>query len=238
MLQQYPQAILFDLDGTLVDSVPDLAVAIDHMLTYLALPCAGEARVRCWVGNGAVKLVQRSLVYAIAVEEGGLPADVMAEELSDAERLTPAYLKKAHQVFLNHYQRCNGEVSRLYPGVEGALAYWYKQQTPMAVVTNKPIQFVPHLLEHVNIQHYFSVLVGGECTEQRKPSAMPLHYACELLSVDPRRCLMIGDSRNDVQAARSAGMPVVAVSYGYNHGEPIELTEPDQVVDQLVELID
>ena len=263
-----PRALLFDLDGTLVDSVPDLAVAVDNTLEELGFDRAGEHRVREWVGNGAVKLIQRALAFAMSVKDHGAPvpesqhaktansanlnpksfgAKALNSSVLDSsavhlktlnpKTLNPKVINQAHQLFLRHYQRGNGQFSRLYPGVRTALTYWQQQSMPMAIVTNKPIQFVPHLLAHLNIEQYFSVLVGGECTAQKKPSPMPLYYACQQLSVDPGLCLMIGDSRNDVQAARSAAMPVVAVSYGYNHGEPIELAQPDRVIDQLDELM-
>jgi phosphoglycolate phosphatase len=108
-----------------------------------------------------------------------------------------------------------------------------QQIIPMAIVTNKPIQFVPGLLSSLGIGRYFKVLVGGECTDKRKPSPQPLIHACGLLELKPALCLMVGDSQHDINAAKAAGMPVVAVDYGYNHGEAIELSKPDWVVDNL-----
>lgn len=214
---QSPAALLFDLDGTLVDSVPDLAVAVDATLQALDVPLAGEPRVRQWVGNGALRLMQRALAFALGVDES---------------QLSEGAVGQAHQLFLQHYQRSNGVASRVYPTVIESLQRWQQQQRPMAVVTNKPLQFVPALLAQQKLAEYFSVLVGGECTPHKKPSPQPLLYACEQLLVDPTQCLMIGDSSNDVLAARAAGMPVVAVSYGYNHGEPIAAAKPDWVVDR------
>ena len=216
-----PQAVLFDLDGTLVDSVPDLAQAIDTSLKELQLPTAGEQRVRDWVGNGARKLVERAMLNALAVDQ-----------------LDPQVLNKAHQIFLFHYAIGNGKHSRLYEGVKGALDKLQQSEIPMAVVTNKPIEFVPGLLSQLGIQQYFKALVGGECAEKRKPSPLPLFHACRQLGVEPSSCLMIGDSKHDVQAAKAAGMPVVAVDYGYNHGEDIALSEPDRVVNDLSSLFE
>ena len=107
----------------------------------------------------------------------------------------------------------------------------------MAVVTNKLVEFVPTLLSGLDIDHYFVALVGGACTSQKKPSALPLLHACEVLNVPPETCLMIGDSCNDVQAARAAKMPVAAVNYGYNHGEPIAGSHPDIVVGSIFDLV-
>ncbi len=216
-----PQAILFDLDGTLVDSAPDLAVAMDNVLRQLSLPTAGEDRVRGWVGNGAKKLVQRSLAFAYGQDEN---------QIGDQR------VDSALELFLEEYRQTNGLSSHLYPGVVDALKVWRDYKIPMAVVTNKLIEFVPSLLSGLDIDHYFVALVGGTCTPEKKPSALPLLYACETLNVEPERCLMIGDSRNDVQAARAAKMPVAAVDYGYNHGEPITCSHPDIAVGSIFDL--
>ena len=217
-----PQAILFDLDGTLVDSVPDIAVAIVNTLLELALPEPTENQVREWVGNGAKVLVRRGLAWAKNSSEDTISADE---------------LDTAHQVFLRHYRDSNGNNSRLYAGVSDALQQWQARAIPMAVVTNKPIQFVPKLLADLNIADYFSVLLGGECVAEKKPNPMMLFAACEQLGVNPKNCLMVGDSRNDIRAARAADIPVVAVDYGYNHGRPVAEEQPDLVVSNLTELL-
>ncbi len=219
---QQPQAILFDLDGTLVDSVPDLTTAIDAMLSELGLAAAGECRVRNWVGNGALKLVERALAFSLTV---------------DASVLDQQQFKQAHQLFLDFYSSSNGNNSRLYPGVSETLASLSNHNMPLAVVTNKPVQFVPALLLRLNIERYFKVLVGGECTAKRKPSSEPLIYACRLLAAKPSACLMVGDSIHDIQAAKAAGMPILAVDYGYNHGEDIRLSKPDGVMDNFSQLL-
>lgn len=217
-----PQALLFDLDGTLVDSVPDLAVAVDATLVAIQLPPAGELRVRQWVGNGAVKLIARALADANNVTE---------------QAVCQQQLDQAHQLFLGHYAECNGRYSRLYAGVKPMLAAWQRRHIPLAIVTNKPIQFVPQLLAQLSIADYFSLLVGGECVAEKKPSPLPLLFAAEQLRVNPQQCLMVGDSRNDVLAAQAALMPVVALRDGYNHGEPIALVSPDLIVDSCNELL-
>lgn len=219
---QPPEALLFDLDGTLVDSVPDIAVAVDAMLQDLGFAVAGEQQVRRWVGNGARVLVQRALAFSLGCEQAAV---------EDAD------LTRAHRYFLRHYQQSNGRHSVLYPGVSEALQAWHQRGLPMAIVTNKPIQFVPHLLNSLGIGDCFKVLLGGECVSDKKPHPMMLLSACEQLRVAPERCVMIGDSHNDVQAARAAGMPVVAVSYGYNHGRSVACEEPDLLVADLRELM-
>lgn len=216
-----PEALLFDLDGTLVDSVPDIAMAIDAMLETLGCAPAGEAVVRQWVGNGAKVLVERALNHA---------------GMRDDRESSAANLRFAHACFLDNYHRENGRASRLYPGVRDALRAWQRQQVSMALVTNKPIQFVPHLLESLGVAEFFTVLLGGECVDLKKPDPQMLLLACEKLRVAPGRALMIGDSRNDVLAAQRAGMPVVAVNYGYNYDRDIALEGPDKVVADLREL--
>jgi phosphoglycolate phosphatase len=220
LLGESPRALLFDLDGTLVDSVPDLAAAIDAMLQDLGFASAGELRTRQWVGNGAIKLVQRALAYARHCDE---------QAVGDWEG--------AHQLFLQHYAAFASKRSCLYAGVREALQIWHEQNLRMAVVTNKPRQFVPEILQHFQLQNYFPVVIGGDCLPQRKPEPEPLLMACEQLSIAPDQTIMIGDSRNDVGAARAAEIPVACVTYGYNHGEPIANAKPDLVVDSLMELI-
>ena len=217
-----PEALLFDLDGTLVDSVPDLAVAMDATLHSLGFDAAGEERVRQWVGNGALKLVERALVFSAGC----------TEQQVDRERLAAA-----HACFLEHYHVSNGHHSRLYPGVAEALQAWHREHIPMAIVTNKPIQFVPHLLDSLGVGQFFQVCLGGECVPRKKPDPEMLYEACRRLQVALCNCVMIGDSRNDVEAARAAGVPVVAVNYGYNQGREIEREQPDRIVADLRELL-
>ncbi|MFA7555292.1 MAG: phosphoglycolate phosphatase [Spongiibacteraceae bacterium] len=223
MLLVKPQAILFDLDGTLVDSVPDLTMALRGAFAELDLPEPVEAQVREWVGNGALALVQRGLAWAKKL---------------DVSAVDSAELNQLYTAFLQHYRTTSGIYSRLYQGVSEALAQWQRQAMPMAIVTNKPLQFVPKLLADLGIADYFSVLIGGECVAERKPSPTMLFHACEQLQFKPEMCLMVGDSRNDVEAARAAMMPVVAVDYGYNYDRPVAEECPDLVVSSLTELLD
>lgn len=212
-------AILFDLDGTLVDSVPDLAAATDAMLIELGRPPAGEALVREWVGNGAERLVKRALTGE------------MEGEPSEAD------LQRAFPLFMEQYQQHLDGQSRLYPGVQECLAELQDRGLALALVTNKPERFIGPLLAALGIADVFAVVVGGDTLAQRKPHPAPLLHAARQLGVEPAAALMVGDSRNDVVAARRAGMPVVCVPYGYNHGEDIRLTAPDAVVEDLRELV-
>lgn len=213
-----PQALLFDLDGTLVDSVPDIAVAIDRMLQSLQLPVAGEARVRNWVGNGAQKLVQRALAYGYDESENAV---------------TWPHLTEAHQRYSAFYREHLAVHTRCYDGVVDALQQLHAAAMPLAVVTNKPEAFATGLLHELQLLSLFACVIGGDTVAERKPTAMPLLEAARRLQVDVTRCWMIGDSKTDIHAARNAGMPVVAVPYGYNHGEDVRAFAPDALVDSL-----
>jgi phosphoglycolate phosphatase len=219
LLVKKPQAILFDLDGTLVDSVPDLVVAVNLMLSELSLPLVDDSKVRQWIGNGAAVLVRRALLDRLSTAS-------VDEEL----------LKQALPIFITAYHHSNGLSTMLFPGVAQTLKFLSEREIPLAVVTNKPIEFVPGLLSKLGIGAYFSTLVGGDCASERKPSAAPLLLACENLGVDVAKCLMVGDSKNDIGAARNAGMPVAAVCYGYNHGEEISISKPDIILNDFDEL--
>jgi phosphoglycolate phosphatase len=202
--------------------VPDLAVAINAMLMAANLPLAGEPQVRDWVGNGAKVLVEHALAFAYQCDR----AEVARDEL-----------RYQYQQFLVFYRESSSQQSHLYKGVAPALQHWRRQGLKMAVVTNKPAEFITPLLERFNLQDYFSVLVGGDTLLQQKPDPAPIQYACKELDLSVDQCIMIGDSCTDVGAARAANMTVACVSYGYNHGVPIEETRPDIVVDSLSDLI-
>lgn len=216
-----PQALLFDLDGTLVDSVPDIAVAIDRMLVSLNLPQAGEARVRNWVGNGAQKLVQRALAYGYDEPENAVIWSRLTE---------------AHQRYSDFYREKLSVHTRCYGGVVDALQRLHAAAVPLAVVTNKPEAFAISLLSELSLLPLFACVMGGDTVAERKPLAAPLLEAARRMNVDAARCWMVGDSKTDIHAARNAGMPVVAVPYGYNHGEDVRKFAPDVVVDSLAEL--
>ncbi len=220
---ELPRRVMFDLDGTLVDSALDLTAAVDNMLQALGRAPAGESKVRQWVGNGAPVLVKRAL----------------SGELHPAEdAVEPELFEAAFDVFLAAYTQSNGRYSKLYPGVDELLAHLQQAGVPMAVVTNKPMAFTTPLLQALKIDHYFDQVLGGDSLPVKKPDPLPLLSVLEASGCAPEQALMLGDSRNDVAAARAAGCPVVCVSYGYNHGEPVASCSPDRVVDSFAELIE
>lgn len=222
LLTQPLKGLLFDLDGTLLDSAPDIAKGLDGALAELGLPLAGETKTRQWIGNGAKVLVARAL------------ADIRQ---CDEAAVDSAELEQAFECFLNHYGQVSAQFSALYDGVLPALKHWQQQGIKMAVVTNKPEQFVAPLLVRFGLSDFFQCAVGGDSLSDKKPAPAPLLFACRQMNLAVENCVMIGDSRNDVEAARAANMPIACVTYGYNHGEPIANTRPDLLVDSLEALV-
>ncbi|QQS54968.1 MAG: phosphoglycolate phosphatase [Candidatus Competibacteraceae bacterium] len=212
-------ALFFDLDGTLVDSVPDLTAAINVMLRQLKLPAREEAQVRTWVGNGMDNLIRRALVGKM-----------------DGSRVEPELFARAKPLYRAAYADHISVYSAVYPGVRAGLADLHAAGFPMACVTNKPAEFAQPLLERLGIGEFFATVVGGECIPQPKPAPDALLLCAERLRVPVAQGLMIGDSINDVGAARNAGCPIVCVPYGYNHGRDIRDAQPDAVIDSIAEL--
>lgn len=206
-------SVTFDLDGTLVDSLPDLTNACQAMLHELALPTRSSAEIAQFVGQGMAVLVERCLTFSAP------PA---------AEQLTHAIT-----VFRRHYAHTNGQHSRIYPGVSAALHAWSALGTPLAIVTNKPEAFTHQLLEKLDLARFFPVVVGGDTTAQRKPHPAPLIHACAAMGQPLSGNLHIGDSRHDIAAARNAGCTVYCVPYGYHGSTPLRSDECDALVDDI-----
>ena len=213
-----PALVLIDLDGTLVDSLPDIAFCVDGMLTELGLPTAGQARVGQWVGNGTDILVRRALA-------GNLDGEVDEEQFARASLLFTALYKKH-----------TSERSRVYEGVESGLDYLGAIGAVLACVTNKASAFTHKLLSDMDLDKHFSLVISGDTLARKKPDPLPLLHAARHFAIPPEQALLIGDSANDVEAARAAGFRVVCVSYGYNHGNDIRDSRPDAVIDSLAEL--
>jgi phosphoglycolate phosphatase len=212
---QHFDAALIDLDGTLVDTIGDFEVALGRMLADLGLPPVGRAFIERTVGQGSEHLIRCTLA-----EAGG------AAQAYD----------EAWGIYQAHYREINGRHSAVYPGVEEGLARLRALDLKLACLTNKPAAFARELLAAKGLAAAFAHCFGGDSFARKKPDPMPLVEACKALGTAPSRTLMVGDSRNDVLAARAAGCPVVLVRYGYNHGEPAETAGADRVIDSLVEL--
>jgi len=208
-------AALVDLDGTLVDTIGDFEVALARMLGDLGLAPVGRGFIERTVGQGSEHLIRSTLA------EAGGPS---------------AHYEQAWARYQAHYEAINGRHSAVYPGVAEGLLRLRGVGLRLACLTNKPAAFARQLLAAKGLDHAFTHCFGGDSFARKKPDPLPLIEACKALGAAPGRTLMIGDSRNDVLAARGAGCPVVLVSYGYNHGEPAESAGADRVVARLDEL--
>jgi phosphoglycolate phosphatase len=215
-----PEMILIDVDGTLVDSVPDLAYCVDEMMKALGMPVHGEVEVRNWVGNGVERLVRRALIGQL----DGEPDETLFE--------------KAYPIFLDLYAVNTSQRSCLYPGVREGLDYMKAAGYILGCVTNKAAQFTIPLLKDLGIHDDFENIVCGDTLAKKKPDPLPLLHSAEVLGVEPEKSLMLGDSVSDVKAARAAGFQIICMSYGYNHGVDIRESHPDAVIDSMVELKD
>jgi len=215
-----PKLIMIDVDGTLVDSVPDLAYCIDEMMQKLGLQKWGEVKVRHWVGNGIPKLVERALTGELE----GRPK----KEVFDI----------AYPIFLDLYEDNTAERSYLYDGVREGMDYLKSQGYQLGCVTNKSEQFTHPLLKVLGIFNDFNIIISGDTLAKRKPDPMPLLYCSEHFKLKPEECLMLGDSVSDVKAARAAGFDIICMSYGYNHGNDIGDENPDLVIDSMNQLSD
>ena len=220
MTHFHPSAVLFDLDGTLLDTIEDLAEAVNHMLADLKRPQRTLTEIHSFVGKGMAHLVQRCL-------------NEHAPEPATSEQITTAIT-----LFRKHYTSINGKSTRLYPGIIETLNRLHKQAIKLAVVTNKADAFTHTLLEKMGIDRYFDTVVCGDTLPTRKPDPAMLEHTCQLLQIEPQQAVMVGDSNNDAQAARAAGIPVLLVRYGYSEGQPVDTIECDGLVSGALELFD
>jgi phosphoglycolate phosphatase len=211
------KAVTIDLDGTLLDTIPDLAAASNMMLVELGRPELSLELIRTFVGKGLANLVERTL----AASTGAVP--------------DPALLERAMPIYARHYTHVNGRHTTIYPGVIDGLDRLRERGFPLACVTNKSGQFTLPLLELIGLSSYFSHVVCGDTLATKKPHPAPLLHACNALKIAPADMLMIGDSMNDTQAARAAGCPVFCVTYGYNEGHDVRDLDTDALVDSLLD---
>jgi len=209
---------LFDLDGTLVDSVYDLYIAINLTLSDLAFPIVSQSLVESWVGNGVETLVMRAL-------SGDMQISVHLDE---------ALSNKAITLFYQHYEQQVGEYSVLYQHVETGLSAL--RGMPKALITNKARIFTEKLLDKLSLTSHFEVIVCGD-DMAKKPSPEPLLFACNKLNVEPSKAIMIGDSKSDILAAHAAKIDVIALNYGYNQGEKLSDFNPQYLCDNFLDII-
>ncbi|OTA15992.1 phosphoglycolate phosphatase [Xenorhabdus vietnamensis] len=212
------RAIAFDLDGTLVDSAGGLADALDQALIAKGLPAAGKERVAIWIGNGADVMVERALKWT-----GADPSPTLHSEM--------------RKLFDKFYEASVTTGSQLFPHVKETLAELAKHNLPMAIITNKPTPFIAPLLESLGISEYFSLVLGGDDVKEKKPHPAPLYLTMGMLGLHKEELLFVGDSRNDILAAQTAGCPCVGLTYGYNYGESIALSHPNYILDHFPDLL-
>ena len=210
--------VLFDLDGTLVHSAPDLAYAANLMLRELGKPEQPYERIVGWIGAGMARLVKRALTG----EMDGEPAPVLFE--------------RGLASFKEHYRANLTRYSRAVPGAVETLDALAVNGFALGCVTNKPHAFTRPLLDRLGLSKHFDIVVAGDTVAARKPDPLPLRYACEQSGVTPARTVMIGDSSSDMLAAQAADVHSIAVTYGYNHGRDMREFEPDFAVDSLAEV--
>ena len=221
------QAVMIDLDGTLVDTIGDFEVALNRALADLDVAPASRALIERSIGKGSEHLIRTVLAHQLAHPDLPGPApDVSA--LS-----TPVWTRYEH-----HYRAINGEFSEVFPGVMQGLDQLKAMGLPLACLTNKPLAFAQALLQAKELAHYFDHVFGGDSFERKKPDPLPLIKTCEAMQSAPERTLMVGDSSNDAQAADAAACPLVLMTYGYNHGAPIRNTPALAWLDSLAHLPD
>jgi phosphoglycolate phosphatase len=210
--------VMIDLDGTLIDTAPDLAACANRMLAELGMPEHDPAKVATWIGNGVPRLVKRALT-------GEMTAEPEA-----------ALFERAHALFQKHYAAHVADLSRPFPGVTAGLDALNAAGFALACITNKAEAFTLPLLDALGLRRYFQLVLSGDSLPRQKPDPLPLLHACRHFGITPDHGVLVGDSSNDVQAARNAGMPVICVPYGYNHGHDIRDSRPDAVIESLEEL--
>lgn len=223
MNKQDKQLLIFDFDGTLIDSVPDLADATNTMLEQLGKPTYSLDTIKEWVGNGSRLLIERALVGQTVVSAG----QVTQEEADHAE-----------QLFFDAYKNISDSKTVAYPDVDQGLRQLKDAGFTLALVTNKPIRFVPKILETLGWSPLFSLVLGGDSLAVKKPDPAPLLHTCETLHFTPEQTIMIGDSINDIHAGQRAGIDTFGLAYGYNYGQDIRDSNPTHAFNTFAELLE
>jgi len=219
-------AAIVDLDGTMVDTLGDFEVALNHTMADLDLPPITRALVERTVGKGSEHLIRSVLAHQLAQ-----PGVMVGECVTVDALYEPAWQRYQH-----HYLRCNGQHSDVYPGVLEGLQALQGDGIRLACLTNKPLSFARALLQAKGLAGFFDHVFGGDSFERKKPDPLPILKTCEALGTSVGNTLMVGDSTNDAQAAHAAACPVVLVTYGYNHGHPVQETPAAAWLDSLAQL--
>jgi len=215
------KVIIFDLDGTLIDSSPDLTLAVNDMLQDLGRPTFSDEIITSWIGNGVQLLVKRALL-------GGT---------HQSQSISSKLQEKALCIFLASYEKNVCVKTTIYPGVASSLKTLKSLGYQLTIVTNKPKQFVQPILACLGVGGLFDIILGGSCLNKRKPDPLPLQTICDRLKVSVDQCVMVGDSKNDILPANALAMDSIAVSYGYNYGEDIRDYHPTVCISDFADII-
>jgi phosphoglycolate phosphatase len=213
------KAVMIDLDGTLLDTAADLAAAANMMLRELGKPELPPELIRSYIGKGIEKLVKRSLTASLDDEPGA--------EL----------FNKAMPIYARDYARVMHVNTKPFPGVTEGLQALQKEGFFLACITNKAEAFTLPLLDAMELRAYFDIVLSGDSLPQKKPDPMPLLHACHRFAISPGEMVLIGDSTNDVEAARAAGCHVFCVPYGYNEGRDVRGLDCDAIVASLPDAV-
>jgi len=224
------QALMIDLDGTMVDTMADFEAALNLALADIDFPEVSREVVKVAVGKGSEHLVRTVLQHQLTLPQ------MQATGLVCNSSTVDSYYAPAFQRYQHHYGRVNGQHAQVYAGVVEGLQAFKARGLPMACLTNKPTAFAKALLARKGLEGFFGHVYGGDAFARKKPDPMPLTETCQAMGTLPAQTLMLGDSQNDAQAARAAACPVVLVTYGYNHGEPIRGVDCDGFIDSFTEL--
>jgi len=224
-------AVMIDLDGTMVDTMGDFEAALNLCLADIDLPKVSPAVVNIAVGKGSEHLIRTVLRHQLELPEVKA-SGVVCDNTTVEHLFEPAFARYQH-----HYEKVNGKFANTYPGVMEGLRQLQARGLKMTCLTNKPTAFAKALLADKGLAGFFSHVYGGDAFPRKKPDPMPLLETCKALGTTPSRTLMLGDSQNDALAARAAECPVVLVTYGYNHGEPIQGVDCDGFIDRIDELM-
>ena len=214
--------IIFDLDGTLVDSVPDIAASVNYMFEQIGQDVVSIDTIRGWVGNGVNTLVKRALSNSVTIDEN----------------LDNELYEKALDIFLKYYKENACVKTIMFEGVKESLEALKAKGHILTIVTNKPYDYTGPILETLNIADLFEIYLGADSLEKKKPDPLPLTYLCQKLGIDIEHSVMVGDSKNDILAAKAAQMESIAVTYGYNYGEDINDYEPTITINEFKEILE
>ena len=213
------ELIIFDFDGTLINSIPDLALAANKMLSHYNLSPLEVKQVVPFIGNGAKLLVKRSLEHSMP-----------------DQKVSKAFLDEAFEIYFASYREVTCDKTYTYPGVLETLNYLNKKGYKMVICTNKPVGFIEPILDKLAIKQFFKYWIGEDSLSEKKPNAAPLLHLAKEMNTSIEKCIMVGDSKNDILAAQNAGMENIGVTYGYNYNENIADYKPTLVVDRFADL--